>query len=582
MKPRTQGDITVSNFLTSSSTFSPVRRPRARFLVSLGLVAAMGLAAGCGTEPPPPPTGRVERGAVVTKVSASGSLAAVKEQNLGFPKGGKLTQVMVRVGDRVQSGQVLAQLDDFALRQTLNQLQGQLNSQQALFGKIVNATTVEGAQATLDQARQILSATQNQVDAQLNADQAMIDQARKQLDFDNFQLDKAQDQLRADQNSCAATGGIPYNPPAPTPGGGAVGGPNGPGSSVGVGPGYAGLDNPAKVGPVEAGVNGRNGTGPGGGGGNGNPACNRIPQDQTNVANAKRAVLTDKAELTNAQQKLNVDRSLGLVSIENARQSVVTAQNSLDAAIADRPFDVDNQVALVAGVQAQVAAAQRDVDNTTLRAPVAGTVSVINGTVGEFVQQSSGVSPLAPGVNASIPGLSGVTSSSSSTLGNPATGASRPGGTQFMVLDDVNTFQVIVPFEESDAAKVAPNQKVNVTFDAIPELTRLGTVVSVAPSGSNISSVINYYVTVVLNEVDPRLKAGQTAQARVITNEVEDVLTVPNSAVRKRGDQSTVTILDANGAQQQIRFQAGLIGDDRTQVISGLREGQQVILREGT
>jgi HlyD family secretion protein len=67
----------------------------------------------------------------------------------------------------------------------------------------------------------------------------------------------------------------------------------------------------------------------------------------------------------------------------------------------------------------------------------------------------------------------------------------------------------------------------------------------------------------------------------VITNEVEDVLTVPNSAVRKRGDQSTVTIIDANGTQQQVRFQAGLIGDDRTQVISGLREGQQVVLREG-
>jgi len=478
---------------------------------------------------------------------------------------------------------VLAQLDDFALRQTLNQLQGQLNAQQALFGKIVNATTVEGAQDTLNQARQILSATEKSVDAQLDADQAAIDQARKQLDFDNFQLDKAQEQLRADQNSCAATGGVPYSPPAPTPGGGAVGGQNGPGSSVGVGPGYVGVENPAKVGPVEAGANGRNnGTGPGGGGGGGgNSACNRIAQDQTNVANAKRTVLADKSELSAAQQRLNVDRANGLVSIENARQSVITAENSLEAALADRPFDIDNQVALVSGLQAQVAAAQRDVDNTTLRAPVSGTVSVINGIVGEFVQQSSGVSPLAPGVDSSIPGLSGVTSSSSSTLGNPATGASRPGGTQFMVLDDVNTFQVVVPFEESDAAKVAPNQKVNVTFDAIPDLTRQGTVVSVAPSGSNISSVINYYVTVVLNEVDPRLKAGQTAQARVITNEVEDVLTVPNSAVRKRGDQSTVTILDANGAQHQVRFQPGLIGDDRTQVISGLREGQQVILREG-
>jgi hypothetical protein len=67
----------------------------------------------------------------------------------------------------------------------------------------------------------------------------------------------------------------------------------------------------------------------------------------------------------------------------------------------------------------------------------------------------------------------------------------------------------------------------------------------------------------------------------VITNKVEDVLTVPNSAIRKRGDQSTVTTIDSDGVQQQTRFQAGLAGDDRTQVISGLREGQQVVLREG-
>ncbi|MGH3766237.1 MAG: HlyD family efflux transporter periplasmic adaptor subunit [Pseudonocardiaceae bacterium] len=568
----------MTKILTSYSALSPTLRTGARALVALGLVAAL---AGCGSEPAPPPTGRVERGPVVTKVSASGSLAAVKEQNMGFAKGGKLTQVMVKVGDRVTAGQELARQDDFQLRQTLNQLQGQLNSQQALFGKAVNGTTVQGAQDTLEQARQILTATQNSIDAQTAADASSVDQAHKQLDFDGFLLDKAQEALRADQASCAATGGIPYKPPTPATPGTPID-PNGPGSSVGVGPGYAGVDNPARVGPVSAGVDRPGGSGPGAGGsGGGNPACNRLAQDQTNVANAKRTVLTDRNTLTSAQQKLTSDRATGQVSIENARQAVVTAQNTLESAATSRPFDIDQQVALIAGIQAQVDAAQRDVDNTVLRAPVAATVSVINGVIGEYVQPSSGTSPLAPGVAAAIPGLNGVTSNSSSTLGNPATGAARPGGTQFLVLDDINSFQVVVPFEESDAAKVAPNQKVNVTFDAIPDLTRAGTVVSVAPAGSNISSVINYYVTVILNETDPRLKGGQTAQARVITNEVEDVLTVPNSAVRKRGDQSTVTIIDATGTQQQVRFQPGLIGDDRTQVISGLREGQQVVLREG-
>src|SRR5205823_1655935 len=219
------------------------------------------------------------------------------------------------------------------------------------------------------------------------------DQAHRQLDFDGFLLDKAQTQLRADQASCAATGGIPATPAAP--GGGVPAGPvagpgGGPRSSVGVGPTEAGVEDPARVGPVYAGSTG-NGSPGGAGGGGGNPACNRIPQDQTNVVNARRTVLMDKNTLTAAQQKLNVDRAAGQVSVENARQSVVTAQNTLESAATDRPFDIDQQVALVSSIQAQVVAAQRDVDNTVLRAPVAGTVSVINGVVGEFLQPSSGV-----------------------------------------------------------------------------------------------------------------------------------------------------------------------------------------------
>ncbi len=560
---------------TSPTTRSPARAHIARILVALGLVTVLGAAVGCGSEPSAPPTGRVERGAVVTKVSASGSLAAITEKNLGFPKGGQLEEVLVKVGDRVSAGQVLARTDDFQLRQTLEQLQGQLNSQQALFGKLVNATTVEGAGEAFDQAQQILLATQRLVDTQLSADASAIDQANRQLDFDTFLLNKAQEQLRADQVSCAATGGIPYAPPPPGNGSGAQDGR--PDSSVGVGPAQAELDNPARVGPATVGT-----TPPGpAGSANGNPACNRIPMDQQAVVNGRRAVLTDKSALDTAQQKLNIDRATGQVSVENARQSVITAQSNLDAVRSDRPFDIEQQVALVASAQAQVAAAQRDVDQTVLRAPVAGTVSVINGVPGEYITPSQNTSPLAPGTFAPIPGVAGSAGNSSVSLGNSATGAQRPGGTQFLVLSEINTFQVVVPFEESDAAKVTPNQKVDVSFDAVPDLTRAGTVVAVAPTGSSISSVINYYVTVVLNETDPRLKDGQTAQARVVTNQVEDVLTVPNSAVRKRGDQSSVTVVDADGVQQQVRFQAGLVGDDRTQVISGLKEGQQVVLRDG-
>jgi HlyD family secretion protein len=564
---------------TSSSTLPPARRSGARVLVVLGLVIVLGAAAGCGSPPPPPPTGRVERGTVATMVSASGSLSAIREQNLGFAppasgRGERLKQLMVKVGDRVTPGQVLALEDDFELRQTLNQMQGLLNSQQALLGEALNDTTVLGDQATVEQARRIVDATKTAVDAQLASDASAIRSAHKQLDFDSYTLDKAREQLRADQISCAASGGVPYTPPSSSNG---SSGTSRPGSSVGVGPAQAGVDNPVKAGPVSAGTTGA------GAAGTGNPACNNIAQDQTNVATAHQQVMSDKATLVAAQQKENVDRTQGQVTIQDAVQNVVTAQNSLASAATNRPFTINQQVALVAEYAAEVATAQRDVDNTVLRAPVGGTVSAINGTVGEYLAPANSngyTSPLAPGTRSPIPGLTGQTPTSLS-LGGTTTGPQRPGGVQFLVLDNVNSFQVVVPFEESDAAKVAPNQKVTLTFDAFPDLTRTGTVLSVAPVGATISSVINYYVTIVLSETDPRLKDGLTAQARVVTNEVDDVLTVPNSAVRKSGNLSTVTVIDPNGTEEQVRFQAGLVGDSSTQVISGLREGQEVVLRQG-
>lgn len=210
-----------------------------------------------------------------------------------------------------------------------------------------------------------------------------------------------------------------------------------------------------------------------------------------------------------------------------------------------------------------------------LRAPVDGTVSVLNGAVGEFVAASSGTSALAPGSGAAIPG----TEAASTAAG--ASTVSRPGGTQFIVLDGVDTFQVVVPFEESDAARIAPNQNVDVSVGAVPDLVRHGTVLAVAPAATATSGVVGYYVTVLLTETDPRLRDGQTADAAVHVDEVRDVPAVPNAAVRRSGGTTTVTVLGYDGTPRTVPFQAGVVGDDLTQIVSGLTVGDEVVVPAG-
>jgi HlyD family secretion protein len=149
-----------------------------------------------------------------------------------------------------------------------------------------------------------------------------------------------------------------------------------------------------------------------------------------------------------------------------------------------------------------------------------------------------------------------------------------------MVLNNIDSFQLVVPFEESDAARIAPNQQVEVTVDAIPDLRAPATVMAVAPAGNPASGIVEYYATIVLREgADPRLRDGQTALADVVVESVDNVLRVPSAAVRR---DATGTIVDVrneeDGQPRPQSFTAGAVGDEYTQVLSGLREGQEILL----
>lgn len=278
-----------------------------------------------------------------------------------------------------------------------------------------------------------------------------------------------------------------------------------------------------------------------------------------------------QAALSAAVQKQRIEQAAGEVSIETARQAVVTARSTVELSKSDRPHLLNQQRAQVDMARAAVVQARHDLANTVLRAPADGTVTALNGAVGEYLTPSSGTGALAPGSTAALPGASGATSS-----GSPLQ-PSRPGGNQFLVLSEVDRLQIVVPFNEADAANVRPDESVRVTFDAIPDLTATGTVTSVAPAGFAVAGVISYYVTVDIDSDDPRLRSGQTANVSVETDERVDVLTVPNAAVRSVNGRSAVTVIDGENART-VPFEAGKVGAERTEVVSGLREGQRVVI----
>ncbi|QYN33791.1 hypothetical protein K1T35_35825 [Pseudonocardia sp. DSM 110487] len=529
---------------------------RTRVVCAIGAVAVLALTA-CTSAPPPPPTLRVDRGSVQTTVSASGTLVGISEQTLGFPRRGQLTQVLVGVGDRVVPGQELARVDDFALRQTLQQEQATLAEAQAELDRATGGNRVNATGRTLEQAREIIEAVKQQVDETNDLNRAATNRAREQLAFDKRVLDRAWDVLRRDEEACDDAGGssstTTTSPPPTTSGSTPTSRP----------PASDGDDDTEDASYTVEGVS--RSTVPAG-------ACDRLDADRSAVENAKRTVLQSETALDQAKHQEDVAAADGKVAIEREQQTVISAENDSGAAQNDRPADIEVRRAQLRNAQAAVRVAQQDVDNTVLRAPVAGVVSVINGKVGEFLGEASGTTPVAPGTSATIPES---TSAASSDSGSSSTSSS----TAFMVLNNIDTFQLIVPFEESDAARIAVNQQVEVSVDAVPGLRAPATVLAIAPAGTPASGIVQYNATIVLREgSDPRLRDGQTALADVITESVDNVLRVPSAIVRREGSS---TIVDVRGGDNQpvpTPFDAGAVGDEYTQVLSGLREGQELLL----
>ncbi len=154
-----------------------------------------------------------------------------------------------------------------------------------------------------------------------------------------------------------------------------------------------------------------------------------------------------------------------------------------------------------------------------------------------------------------------------------------------------------VSLNEVDAAKVKVGNKATLTFDAVSDLSITGTVAEVDSLGTVSQGVVTYTIKINFDTQDDRIKPGMSVSASIITDSQQDVLTVPNAAVKTSGNTSYVEIPDEtvssqssdtiNGVlltktpKQQV-VEIGLANDTMTEIKSGLIEGDTVIIRTVT
>jgi len=156
-----------------------------------------------------------------------------------------------------------------------------------------------------------------------------------------------------------------------------------------------------------------------------------------------------------------------------------------------------------------------------------------------------------------------------------------PNSTAFRV-DDLSSLFVDLAVSEVDINQIEAGQPVSLTFDAVRGGIYRGEVVSVDRVGTSNQGVVEFIVTVLLTDADEQVKPGMTAAVNVVVSQLEDVLLVPNRAVRFKDGKQVVYILQ-NNQTVPVNIKLGASAETASQVVEGdLKVGDLIILNPPT
>ena len=278
-----------------------------------------------------------------------------------------------------------------------------------------------------------------------------------------------------------------------------------------------------------------------------------VTQGRANLANAKAQLRKDGANL--AYDRIAYQRDSGLVIRGIVSQDTVdSAKSALDQALAQ--IEVDK--AVIQQDEAALEAALVNLGYTNIVSPVDGTVVSRNITIGQTVA------------------------------------ASFQTPTLFLIATDLTQMEVDTNVSESDVGGLHEGDKATFVVEAYPNRTFNGRVLQFRQAPQTVQNVVTYDVVIGVPNDAHLLDPGMTATARIIVDERDEVLRVPDQALRfspaglataqaprtKATGGAEVWLLRA-GKPRRVSIKTGLDDDTYTEVLTGdLRTGDEVIVSE--
>ncbi|MDR3762920.1 MAG: efflux RND transporter periplasmic adaptor subunit [Acidobacteriota bacterium] len=239
-------------------------------------------------------------------------------------------------------------------------------------------------------------------------------------------------------------------------------------------------------------------------------------------------------------------------SLDDAEKNYVLAtnkQNVSRAQIAVNQARVAQARADVKRAEATLSQQQEQLSYTTIVAPIDGIILSRDVEVGDAV-------------------------SSILVLGSSAT--------LVMTLGDTSEVYVKGKVDESDIGKVYLGQPARIRVESFKDKSFAGKVTRISPMGVEKENVTTFEVRVSITNPGGELKAMMTANAEMILEEHKGVLNIPESAlIYDQGKSASVEVPDPSlkEGKKKIAVKAGISNGAKTEILSGLNEGQQVVLQ---
>lgn len=508
----------------------------------------------------PPRFETVMRGDVEIKVTETGIIEALKKVEVKSKVAGRVAKLHVKEGDRVQAGQLLAEIDPTEINSQVEQMRAQLNGARARLEQAKRGVLYQSDQtsAAIRQAEEGLRSAEARLKVAQESYRTAIQTSESEVAQAEASLQSAKDSLTLMRDATH------------------------PQAMVQVQSGY----EEAKASEENSRRNVER--------------QKRLKErgfvSQQVVDAAETELAAARARLEQAKKRLDLIEAQNRLELAGAENRVKEAQAAYNRAIANRSQvairkqEVESAQAAVEQARSQLRAAHAGKMQDSMRGDdvVAAQAAVvqIENQLREIEVRQRDTTLVAP--------MSGVVTKRYIEEGELVTSgiSTFSSGTPVLQIADLSRMRVKMTANEVDVHKIKKDLPVEIHIDGVRGVVFKGHVSQVAPAAMGgegggqpapSGGVIRFAVEVEIDSADPRLRPGMSARCTIVIARRKNVIRLPNNCVEMKDGKTVVQIMTQTQKEGKTvtsytprEVKVGLRGDSHVEILEGLKENEKV------